>query len=283
MSTSNIRINNRVASTLEVGNSLVDRAYYGSSPVFSLSDPDADAYIALVESADDDDLDVGVKVAITNFVVSCKSDGIWDAIKASCILAGARTLNGALVPLKGDAPTNFNFVSDDYDRVMGLKGDGSTKYLDSNRANDADPQDSNHNEVFLSSFVPSSGVFMSSTSSPSGETGSNELINPSDAPFRVRFRSSDIRDSELDFSGGMLGASRENETEVIMSVSGVNEVKNLDSQAPNGETVNIFARKNASFLTDARVQFYSIGEAVDLAALDARVTTLMTEIEGALT
>jgi hypothetical protein len=96
-------------------------------------DVDAIAYIAAVEVADAEPLELGVKRSINAFVKGCKADGIWDAIKASCIMAGARTLAGALVPLKGTAPTNFNFVSGDYNRKTGLVGDGSTKYLDSNR------------------------------------------------------------------------------------------------------------------------------------------------------
>jgi hypothetical protein len=102
-------------------------------------DTDAQAYITAVETADGAALEEGVKTAINNFVVDCKADGIWSAIKASCILAGARTLNGALVPLAGTAPTNFNFVSGDYNRKTGLVGDGISKYLNSNRANNADP------------------------------------------------------------------------------------------------------------------------------------------------
>ena len=82
--------------------------------------------------------------AINGFVVGCKQDGIWDAIKACCIMAAWDGLDGALYPLKGAAPTNFNFVSGDYDRETGLVGDGSTKYLDSNRNNNADPQNNNH-------------------------------------------------------------------------------------------------------------------------------------------
>jgi hypothetical protein len=107
-----------------------------------VTDPDAGAYIAAVEAADGQLLEFGVGKAINDFVVGCKQDKIWDAIKASCILAGARTLNGALVPLAGTAPTNFNFVSGDYNRKTGLVGDGSSKYLNSNRNNNADPQDS---------------------------------------------------------------------------------------------------------------------------------------------
>ena len=71
-------------------------------------DPDAQSYITAVEAADGQALEVGVRDAINAFVVGCKSDGIWAAIKAACIMAGARTLAGALVPLVGTAPTNNN-------------------------------------------------------------------------------------------------------------------------------------------------------------------------------
>jgi hypothetical protein len=74
---------------------------------------------------------------------ACKADGTFSAIKAACLLCGARTLAGALVPLVGTAPTNVadGFVSGDYTRggaTPGLKGDG-TSYLDSGRAGDDDP------------------------------------------------------------------------------------------------------------------------------------------------
>jgi hypothetical protein len=73
-------------------------------------DPDAKAYIAAVETADGQALEPAIRTAYDQFIRGCKSDGIWDAIKASCILAGARSLSGALVPLVGAAPTNNNFV-----------------------------------------------------------------------------------------------------------------------------------------------------------------------------
>jgi len=54
-------------------------------------DTDAQAYITAVETADSASLETGVKDAINSFVVYCKAQGIWTAINASCILAGART------------------------------------------------------------------------------------------------------------------------------------------------------------------------------------------------
>ena len=117
-------------------------------------DSDASTYIDAVETADGQALETGVRVAINDFVLGCKQDEIWDAIKASCILAGARTLDGALVPLVGGAPTKFNFVSGDYDRETGLVGDGSSKYLDSNgTAATLTQQNSAHIAVYLSSTL----------------------------------------------------------------------------------------------------------------------------------
>ena len=51
-------------------------------------DADATAYIAAVEAADGQALEAGVKTAINTFVVGCKADGIWTALKASCIQIG---------------------------------------------------------------------------------------------------------------------------------------------------------------------------------------------------
>jgi hypothetical protein len=98
-------------------------------------DADAVAYIDAVEAADGQALETATRMAINSFVKGCKADGIWPAIKASCILAGARTRLGALTPLAGTAPTSFNFVDGDYNRKTGLVGDGSTKYLDSTGTN----------------------------------------------------------------------------------------------------------------------------------------------------
>ena len=55
-----------------------------------VSDPDATAYLQAVEAADGQTLEIGIAQAVNDFVVGCKADGTWSAIKASCILAGGR-------------------------------------------------------------------------------------------------------------------------------------------------------------------------------------------------
>jgi len=241
----------------------------------SLYDPDAMAYIAAVEAADGQALEDGVKNAINAFVVGCKADGIWSAIKASCILAGARTLNGALVPLVGTAPTNFNFVAGDYNRKTGLKGDGSTKYLNSNRNNNADPQNNNHNAVYATN-IGTKGAFMGANDFESGVgTGTNFV---SRTGF-TRNRNPTGAASPAAIAPGLFAMSRNVSSSYTARVAQTSGTINDTSQVPFNSNVLIFQRPGnntvLSIPTDARLAFYSIGESLDLAKLDARVTDLI--------
>jgi hypothetical protein len=233
-------------------------------------DPDAAAYITAVETADGQVLEEKVKIAIDNFVLGCKADGIWSAIKASCILAGARTLSGALVPLVGVAPTNYNFVSGDYDRETGLVGDGSTKYLDSNRNNNADPQDNNHNSSFISTL--GNGAVISSATG--GSTPGTNIIGSTNTRSRA--------DSTPSFTlvSGFVGHSRFQSGSFGYRNSGATLSASIASQSPDPTNVLVFA--SASNRGTHRIAFYSIGEFLDLALLDARVTDLINAIGVAI-
>jgi hypothetical protein len=246
---------------------------------WSPADADAAAYITAVETADAQALENGVKVAIDNFVLGCKADGIWTAIKASCILAGARTLSGALVPLVGTAPTNVSglFVAGDYNRKTGLVADGSTKYLDSNRNNNADPQNSNHNAVWTSSL----GTAGQMIAAGGIGNGTNQI---SFSGFS-RCRSSTGTNFPLGtLSIGFAGISRATSASHAIRGSGSSGTISVASQAPENSNVLIFRRGdnvNPGYF-DGRLAFYSIGESLDLALLDARVTTLVNAFAAAI-
>ena len=118
-------------------------------------DADAQAYITAVEAADGQSLETAVKDAYNAFFVGCKSDGIFSALKASCILAGARTVSGALVPLVSTmlSPTQNGTAGGwSYNRKTGLTGNGTDNYLNSNRNNNADPQNNHHLAAYSSSI-----------------------------------------------------------------------------------------------------------------------------------
>jgi len=255
-------------------------------PSAAVSDPDARAYLLAVEQADGQFLEAGVATAVNAFVVGCKADGIWSAIKASCILAGARTLSGALVPLVGTAPTNYNFVSGDYNRETGLKGDGSTKYLDSNRANNADPQNNAHRSVYVtdaptgsaSNFYGAEGVSV---------TGGDNLVafsNKLQGASRGDGTSTGFDILNEATTLGLKGISRNNSANYTVRTSSVDITASVASQSPTSVDIAIFARSTVSpdLYSDSRLAFYSIGESLDLALLDTRVTTLMSDLAAAI-
>jgi hypothetical protein len=242
------------------------------------ADAEADAYIAAVEAADGQALEPGVKFAIKNFVLCCKQDGVWTAIKASCILAGARTLNGALVPLVGTAPTNFNFVSGDYNRKTGLVGNGSTKYLNTNRNNNADPQDNKHHSVYVSTVSTQAGILngaqVGGVAGQSGIAVTGTLENT--------FRVNNAAATNYSLTLGFLGVSRSLVSEVNIRRSSSNVTESRTSQTPVNEVIGILGRTTNANHTNARLAFYSIGESLDLALLDARVTDLINAFAAAI-
>ena len=253
-------------------------------------DADAAAYLRAVEAADGQALETPVKRAVDDFFKGCKADpsGIpgrsnWDAIKASCILCGARTLAGALVPLVGGAPTNVNnnFVGADYNRETGLVGDGSTKYLDSNRANDADLEDDNHN-VLWGSTLSVTGVEMGAGSNG---VGANNVGQQSSAAIARSRATSFAQLTRVDVPM-LFGHSRSSAGEFKVRYNGATTTENFASESPSSDNVFLFCRNNGSgtpeLFSPSRIAFYSIGESLDLALLDARVSALVTAIGAAI-
>jgi hypothetical protein len=240
-------------------------------------DPDVVSYLNAVQTADGAALEPAVRTAIADFIVGCKADGIWDAIQASCILAGARTLAGALVPLVGTAPTNNNFVGGDYDREAGLVGDGSTKYLDSNRANDDDPQDDKHISVYRSVAATNDAGLIGSNGTTTGHshiyTGFGNFI------FRMNAATSATQSLSVNTGAAFLGASRDAAASFGYRIGGTGYTATVTSQTPNGNNIRVFETGGK---TDARIAFYSVGESLDLSALDTRVSALMTAIGAAI-
>ena len=246
-------------------------------------DPDAQAYFARVEGASGDNqrLELAVKAVINTFVVGCKSDGIWTAIKASCILAGARTLNGALQPLVGTAPTNVSglFVSGDYNRKTGLIGNGTTKYLDSNRNNNTDPQDNNHNAVYVSTAATGTSVYMGADNSTTS-AGTNNFGRSGGIFFRSRATTSVEIGSVT--ATGLIGTSRAESASFTTRVSGSTATQTITSQTPFNGNLKVFATGTGTLHGNCRLAFYSIGESLTLATLDTRVTALINALATAI-
>ena len=248
-----------------------------------VTDPDAGAYIAAVEAADGQLLEFAVGKAINDFVVGCKADGIWDAIKASCILAGARTFAGALIPLKGTAPNKFGTDSNwNYNRKTGLQGDGSTNYLNSNRNNNADPQNSKHAATYLTSAPSQTGIHIGTTAAatPGSSQIASDLTNGSGNFSLSNTSVGTVTGQHLTL--GFRGANRSTDAAITARVNAVNTSLSLTSNTPANSPTYVFCRDGNAVFSNARLAFYSIGESLDLAKLDARVTDLITAFGAAI-
>jgi hypothetical protein len=226
--------------------------------------------------------------AVNNFIVGCKSDGIWNSIRCCCIMAGWANLSGCLFPIKGPAPTNINFTENDYNRKTGLAGNGTNKYLNTNLAGNAnfenDPQNDFHLSVNLHtihSVSTSAGAYIGHGGTNSGASNLVRTRPSSLDVHCVRNRSSTCTNiGNNPPPVGFFGSSRFGST-VFFRNGGNNSEISQSSQTPPSDNIFVFCRNNSSgspeLYTDARINFYAIGRFVNLTQLDARVSALISE------
>jgi len=254
----------------------------GAPPIITqVRDPDARAFIQRVQAADGAPLETAVMTALDRFVIGCKADGIWTAIKACCVMAGARTLAGALTPLVGPAPTNINFVGDDYSRTLGLLGNGAAaKYLDTNCPMAGFARNNVHAVTWANGRDGSTGRYISGANTNAavvsvlgGTPGFRARVN--EGTLRTHGTTTDVPK--------LVGVSRGSASEytwVYADESGTESSTSTGSE-PTGNLM-VFASNAPGNYISVRQVFYSAGEALSLTALRARVTTLMADIAAAL-
>jgi hypothetical protein len=267
---------------IKAGSTSVKKIYVGSTLAYNNEfDSDAAAYITAVEAADSvslgysQGLENKVKVAINNFVLGCKSDGIWTAIQSSCIMSGARTIAGALVPLKGPAPTNNSLST--YSRQLGLKG-ATGANLNTNTTNFIDSNINNGHIAIYTTGTSDTGYAIASDTTLNGSVALRPY-NTASSVFRLHSSGGIVNTSTA--TTGFVGVSRNNSTQanaVFNTASGlVNTTSTQNSATPSPlSNIYVFSRPNLPLLEySQRITFYSIGTYIDLALLNARLTTLI--------
>ena len=249
-------------------------------------DPDAAAYLRAVEAADGQALETPVKRAVDDFFRGTKADGTFSAIKAACLLCGARTLAGALVPLVGAAPSPNGFVSGDYSRANGLRDTGGTSYLLTGLGYNEVSANDEHLAVYLSVLPGNSqNIIGGGTVSPA----SYSRIGYSALQQRYDVQSGVAVSAAGAFSLGLVGVSRSSSTEFSRRQNNTTTISASNSAATRSSTSAQYGVFGANYsdapaaaTTTAGMSFYSIGSAIDLALLDARVTALVTAIGAAV-
>ena len=265
---------------------LNERGFFGEG-----FDPDALDYINRVETADGERLESGVRTAINQFVLGCKQDGVWTSLVTSCIMAGARTVAGAITPLVGNAPTNNNFVASDYSRTLGLLGNGTNKYLATSYNNNDTtnfPQNNTHISCYISQIATNNnGIFVGTRLQAfSSILSIRYTSNGANTIFNCRGTTDATRTL---VALGFQCASRALSTQFLSRCThsgGTSDVTSTaNSSAPSNNLIGVFAGFNAATpvtLANARLSFYSIGKSLSIPNLDTRVTTLINAIASAL-
>jgi hypothetical protein len=266
-------------------------------------DVDAGTYLKAVEAADGQSLEPYVAQAINQFVLGCKANGSFSAFKATCIMMGARTITGALVPLAGPAPTALQgWASSLYDRKTGIQanpGTGTFNYLNINYRHETAPQSSRHLCWYVSQINPSTaqqsygGSFGASTTGQ-GNSFMNTFTN-SGAPQRLASRANSpggvTATANQHVSPGFYGVSRTNSANYIVRGSGIDETLTVAAPTPMPGDLGVFARislptdggaageGNPAWISTGRIAFYSFGEGLSMTPRDSRLTTLYNQIQ----
>jgi hypothetical protein len=251
----------------------------GSQPL--PTDADALDYLSRMATADGAGVEVGVATAVDAFVTALKADSLWDAIGSSCLLCGPRTLAGALVPLRGDAPTPNGFVSGDYSRTDGLRDPDGTSLLDTNRSVTDDPQDDVHLAAYLTALQSGGGGIVAAFDAGPPVVGT-QIAMTAGGNFFTRCRTTN--DDQTDaLATGFAGMSRSASSEYAKRNDGSTATLSETSVAQTALNYAVFSNATSGQpTTDATIAFYSIGLSLDLAKLDSHISSYVTAIGAAI-
>ena len=245
---------------------------------------EAQSYFDRLDTAGDTTY-VDYKQPLANYIDSLVTLGgaYWDDMGSAASFVGVG-IQGVTVPLKSTmtALTNNNFVAGDLDTLTGLKGDASTKYLDTVLKFNDFPQNDLSMSANITEFIQetTAGPYLMYQSFGDGisqiSTQNDSGVNPNNLITRSNTRTAgiltDIGDLE-DFYGVNRTVSTEYSVQYGASSLTVTET----SEAPANQIISILGA-STQIKCNARMDTYHIGPALNLATLRGLQATLISEI-----
>ena len=275
-----------LASKVYLGATEINLAYFGATQVYSSATFSAEAqdYFDRLDAAGDTTY-VGYKQPLANYIDGLVTLGgaYWDNLESAASFVGVG-IEGVTVPLKSTMPTltNNNFVAGDLNVLTGLKGDGSTKYIDTGTKFNDCPQNDfsmsvNVTETLLES---NSGNYLAYEKFVDGVSQivsiNDSGVSNNDLSIRCQTRNvNTISDqgSVEDFTG----VSRELSTEYLVQYGASSTTITRASQAPANQIISLFGSPAVS-KTNARFATFHIGRSLDMPTLRGLQNTLISEI-----
>lgn len=231
-------------------------------------DFDAQSYIQRVERASNGAMHPVAKLAINQFVVETKRFDLWSKINTCCILMGARTVTGALIPLKGTAPSGQGTLSTLYaiNNQPGIYFNANTaNYIITNRNVNADAQNDHHVAVIVGGMDNNAYI-----GGDNSTTAGSKFIGASAGSLTWRSTPStsvSVTSGVTGTTPQFLGLSRSNSANFDVYRNGALANLVSTSGAQDANPFYVGANNNNSARTSptaAQISFYSLGAALDL-------------------
>jgi len=276
-----LSLGSALASKVYLGATEVALAYLGATQVYSAGgafSAEAQNYFDRLDTAGDTTY-VDYKQPLANYIDSLVTLGgaYWDTMESAASFVGVG-IQGITVPLRDGMPviTENNFVVGDLDQLTGLKGDGTTKYI---------------NTGATSSTLGINNYSLSVYLTADREAGGNRYISGANSRLTVlgnvtgfRARSASTTLYTLGSStavGELVGISRDNSADFDWSYETFGTQPNTSTDLGNDTLIKVFADESGNNLTAARLATYHVGLALDLATLEGLQATLLSEVAAA--
>lgn len=259
-------------------------------------DEHAADYIARVETADGEPLETAVKASINTLFITLKntpslSPGLsnWQALAGGILMAGPRTLAGALTVIKSDQPALSSagpFVAEDYDRITGLKSSRTpSKSVTFNYPNMNLPRDDFSMAALLTEIPAIGAVEHIMSCNVTVTPGFLRLSAAGDTETSARdaaYASPTIPRPGTLTLPALLGVTRAGDDKIIRSYRQSAAATVPSTIVPASGSIRLFRWSMTSDATTARAAWSSYGRAVDLEALEAALLTYLSAISAAL-
>ena len=217
---------------------------------------------------------VAYKQPLTNYISSLVALGgaYWDDMLSACSFVGVG-IEGITVPLREGmtVPTQNNFVAADLNQLTGLKGNLSSKWIDTNIGGQTPDQDDNS----ISTYATEVNTYNRYYLATGAALGATHIypVSSTNLTCRISGGGSGVNATPLHFAGATRSAAsvmntRANGTDFPNTTTSVQQLTT---------NFNVFGRPNAN-RTDARLATYHIGPALNLATLEGLQDTLISEI-----
>jgi hypothetical protein len=255
------------------------RNYPSAGPVY---DADVQAWIN-ARAAAGDAVPTAYANAVDAYVVALKAiSGHWATITQFVVAAGATTINGACIAIKGPNLTPINMEDADVTLKGGITGNGTNEYLSTGYAQSSFSQ----NNIHAYGYFTNAGSAATETLWGAGSTANGSFVMRRTATnYALRCHNATGDTVSTTPAAGELGMSRSASDGYTRLVLGSTATIGRTSQAPTSRLLYLLASSGPSddspiSFSTARILVWAIGTATTISNYTTPTANLVTALNA---